>query len=338
MWLAVLVSTALGCAGLVHEEGALAESGASETVFELFDGETEVTYEVVYEGDADAFGWIVPVPGEVLSVSDGDADWLEALRSASSPEVYREEPYEEETRGCFRSGASKGDGANLAGGGTQDVVILGEGFTGTYDYVVVEATDAAALTAWAEEGGWSIAGVSVDLQHYIDLGHPLVLLDLHPDSGETDGLRSLPPVTIRYGSEELRFPSMMARSGGMAQRSTIYVLGETRAEVADGWSFEDVSELNGPGEAADLFEERLMELGADRTWARTWSGQAEGRFLTRFDLYAEAVVHDRDAIFDFDGTTYEERLSIYLWDASGQAWLLLPLALGSVAARRRRRT
>ena len=55
MWLAGWFSTALGCAGLVHDDEALAESGASETVFERLDGSVEVTYEVVYEGDATDF-------------------------------------------------------------------------------------------------------------------------------------------------------------------------------------------------------------------------------------------------------------------------------------------
>ena len=39
------------------------------------------------------------------------------------------------------------------------VTVVGEGFTGTYDYVVVEATDAHALTDWAAGAGWSLASV-----------------------------------------------------------------------------------------------------------------------------------------------------------------------------------
>jgi hypothetical protein len=177
--------------------------------------------------------------------------------------------------------------------------------------------------------------VSGDLQHYLDLGHPLVLLDLAPDA-PTEGPRALPPVRIRYGSEELRFPSQMARASGQAQRTTVYVLGDERATVAEGWSHADVDDLEGSGEAADVFRDALAELGADRTWARTWSGPAAGRHLTRFDLLADADRHDRDAVFGFDGTTTSQGLTIRVW-GGGEAWVVLPLGLLLLAAGRRRR-
>jgi len=336
MWLAALVSTAFGCAGLVHAEGELAESGASEAVFEVLDGAVEVTYEVVYEGDAEAFGWIVPVPADVLAVEDGDEALLEAVRSASEPEVYVESVVDEGGGGCGClgvAGSAKSDRSNEVQGGS--VTVVAEGFTGTYAYIVVEATDTDALDAWAVAGGWALGSVNADLQHYLDLGHPLVLLDLAPDA-PADGLRALPPIRIRYGSEELRFPSKMARAAGQAQRTTVYVLGDGRASVVEGWSHEDVDDLEGNGEAAEVFADALAELGADRTWARTWSGSSSGRHLTRFDLFAEADQHDRDTVFGFDGTTTSQGLTIFVWGGN-EAWVMLPLGLLLVAAGRRRR-
>lgn len=337
MWLAGWFSTALGCAGLVHDDEALAESGASETVFERLDGSVEVTYEVVYEGDATDFGWVVPIPGEVLEVVDGDAERLARLRTTSAPEVFVEAPAEAK-KGCFGGSAKGGDGrANDALAGGNGVDVLAEGFTGTYGYAVVAADDAAALAAWADAGGWSLAGVQADLQHYLDLGQPLVLFDLHPDAAETGPARALPPITVRYAGDALAFPAVMARSGGLEQRTTVYVLADSRADLVDGWSVVDLDEVNGAGEAADVLAERLRDLGADRTWARTWAGNAEGRFLTRFDLLAEAADHTDDAIFAPDGTTYGQALAIYVWEP-GEAWLLLPLGALLLGARRRRLT
>jgi len=342
MLLATLVATAFGCAGLVHEEGEFAESGSSEAIFEVLDGEIEVTYEVVYEGDAASFGWIVPVPGEVLAVEDGDEELLAALREDSEPTVLIETPApaEEEgsSGGCFgRAGSAKSDGSNeaLAGGDRGDVTVVAEGFTGSYDYVVVSASDAGAFEAWATEGGWSIGSVTADVQHYLDLGHPLVLLDLAAD-GPTEAPTGLPPIRIRYAGSEMRFPSQMAQSSGQQQRTTVYTLGAERAELADGWSHEDVDWVEGSGEPADVYWDALAELGAERTWARTYAGDFSGRRLTRFDLVAEAAVHDRDAVFQLDGTQGDQDLTISVWEGN-EAWALLPLGLLLVAAGRRRR-
>lgn len=330
--LGLFISAALACAGLVHEAGALAESGASQTVFDVGDGEVTVTYEVVYEGDAGDFGWIVPVPAAVLSVEEGDADRLVALAERTAPEVYQDLPAEAPRGGCF-SRATKGGADNTLEGRNGDVVVLVEGFTGTYSYIVVEATDSQALTAWADAGGWSLSGVEADLQHYVELGHPFVLVELRPEALALEPT-ALPPLAIRYASEEVRFPSVMARHGE-AQRSTVYVVGDSRAELVAGWTHEDLDEVYDVGEATEVFDARLSELGADRTWGRTWSGEGEGAFLTRFDLLAEAALHDRDAVFGFDGTTVASSTTIRLGVGS-QSWVLLPLGLLMVGWRRRR--
>ena len=326
------VASAWACAGLVHEEGALAESGASEAVLEQTADGSAVTYEVVYTGDAASFGWIVPVAGEVLAVEDGDPARFVALREATAPEVWVEsEAPAASGGGCF-GGSSKSDAGNaLEGGRSDDLTVVTEGFTGTYGYVVLAAADAGDVVEWASSNGWSLTAVEADLQRYLDRGDALVLLDLHPSVDAGEGV-ALPPVTFRSSSAELRFPSAMARSGA-AQRTTIYVAGASRAEVVAGWSQADLSELSGEGDAAALFDARLAELGAERTFARTWSGSVDGEHVTRFDLLAAAEAHTDDAVFGFDGTTAATGLQIWT-SSAGAAWLWLPLlGIGALRAR-----
>jgi hypothetical protein len=330
MTLLLSMSYALACAGLVHEEGALAESGASTTVFEQGDGETTVTFEVLYEGDAEDFGWIVPVPAAVLSVEDGDQEQLDGLKQNSAPLVYTPTPVAEERKGC--GPASKGSDEALRGGADNGIEITAQGFTGSYDYVVVEATDATALTEWASGNGWSIAGVQADLQHYIDLGHRFVLLDLHADAVES-GTIAMPPVAIRYASEELRFPSVMAHSGD-DQHNSVYVIGDSRAQLTEGWTHKDLGDLYG-ADATAVFEEALTDMGVERTWGRTWAQPYGGRFATRFDLIAGADLHDRDAIFGLDGTTTTLTTTIELDGSGGQALMLLLPLVGLLGLRRR---
>ena len=53
--LLALMSAALPCAGIVHEDGVLAESDGAEILVQPTDGQVTVTYEVAYAGDAAEF-------------------------------------------------------------------------------------------------------------------------------------------------------------------------------------------------------------------------------------------------------------------------------------------
>ena len=339
VWLITLCSTALACAGLIHDEGSVAESDAAEVLLEAQGDQTQITYAVTYSGDAEAFGWIIPVPGDVLAVDDGDVAVFDGLREVSQPGLVILEPYEEGSAGCSCAGAAKGGDNELGTGGegNQVGVVLAEGFTGTYDYVVLDASDAQELQAWLEAEGWSQGELQNDIAYYTGGGGTFVALRLsqsEPVSGQ-----QLPPLTITAATTELSFPSVMARHAPIPQRTTVYVAGQERAEVTAGWSFDDRDEVYGPADAdpLEVFEGELAEMGAEGAWLRTWSGEHDGRFVTRFDLLADPEQHVADAVFGFDGTTYDASTVVWLEGSSSQALLWVGLlGMGGLARRRSR--
>lgn len=341
MWM-LGARAAFACAGLVHEPLVEAESGSAEVVFEISESAVFVTYEVVYDGDADAFGWIVPATGGVLSVADGDAELLRELREVSAPLVI-DLGADEGSGGCG-CGAAKG-GDNATRGGSLGVTVVSEGFTGTYDYQVVHAASAQELADWMDQRGF-VGSDPTDLDHYVALGADFVLLEVAPDVASTpSGGRELPPIRLELDTTEARFPSVMARHASVpTQRTTVYVLGEDRAEVA-GWSFRDVTAVNGEADADpwEVLDARLAELGDGRGFGRTWAGDHGGRFLTRFDTLAPREQHDVDALFSVGDGVEPFGLHVVLGEAdatldrrSAAAGLLGLLVL--VRRRRRQRT
>lgn len=302
-----LGGVARACAGLVHDGGDFAESDHAEVVFEVGDGEVSASYLAAYVGDAAAFGWVIPVPGDAAPrVEDGDPDLFDGLRAASAPRVEWGAPEASEggcALGCLAGAKSGGDLARQGSTASNGPTLIDQGFTGTFDYVVLAGGDATELQAWLDDRGWSGLPAE-DLQHYVDAGSVFVALAISPAIATTPAEGApLPPVRLTYPGDVLRFPSVMARhAAGGLQRTTAYVVGDGRAALVEGWTSEDGGRLEAPGfDPEEAFLLRLGGLGDDRAWLRTWAGPfsvaGEARVATRFDTYAPTAVHDADAVF-----------------------------------------
>jgi MYXO-CTERM domain-containing protein len=148
----------------------------------------------------------------------------------------------------------------------------------------------------------------------------------------------------------MSYPAVMLRHATVPdQRTTIYVIGETRA-VLEGWTSEDVPRMVGDEEPLEVFEGELLARGEDRVYVRTWAGEYTGgdtgglEFLTRFDTRAPTEAHQLDVGIGFEDTTEPLETRIIPGVSSsttsttaptGSALLLLPV-LGLGWARRRR--
>jgi len=338
---AALTPDASACAGIFHETGMLAESDTQEVILEQLDGDAiKVHYRAVYEGDSPDFGWIIPVPGEVTALEDGDLDLFDDVRDASQPIVERYyESVSDSSDGCGCGGAKSGDALNLsdtasdrAGNG---VDVLAEGFTGTYDYVLLEATDASELLQWLDDNGWSVGGSEDDLEAYITDGWQFAALGVAVDEAETyeDG-RELPPVTLTY-TGDMAFPARMARSAGaVEQRTTLYVIGDQRARISEGWTEGTLPKLSGDidADAEVIYQDALRDLSADEaSYALTYSYDYGARWLTRFDTLTLAADHTTDPFLVVDAGEQKANTEIELHEGgttqrSNHRGLLLLLA------------
>lgn len=331
------------CANLVTTEGELATSDTQEVLFEKEGEASVVEYRVAYQGDAADFGWIIALDGEFEALVDGDVARFDALREASDPQVtYWEDDTSDSgpSLGC-RSKAGGTDRVNsLSDTGSGSWEVVAEGFSGTYAYTVIQADDPAGLSEWLTEAGFDASASQDTLDTYLQEGAQMVLVRVNPDAAETPSEGAeLPPVRITYAGE-FSFPARMAReSSATEMATTVYVLGEQRAQVS-GWAQTDVDYLDGSDVSAEqLWYTSLLALGLNKGYGRVYAGEYEGAFLTRFETRAPTDVHDVDPVFTVDDGDQAFRASIDIWGAtpSSEGWMLLPLlGLGLGLIRRRR--
>lgn len=333
MWMALL-GAAFPCANIVTAEGELATSDAQEVLFQAADQDQQVQYRVEYDGDAEDFGWIIAVPGELVEVQDGSEALFEELREASQPRVVYEWAGDSGSSGpiCGCGGMAKGGGDNLARGGDTGELIeqIAEGFTGTYSWVAVSSEDGSALQDWIDAAGFDLGDTGPSIEEYVAEGATFVLVTIGDSGGDTppEG-RVLPPLSIRYQGQAA-FPARMARYALAEEMTTrIYVLGDQAATMS-GWTSRDLEWLYADEDApAVAWQEELREHGAEMAYARVFVGEHEGQTLTRFETVAPVEVHTADPVIALDGGQSSLHATITVWGEpqDSAAWLLLlPLA------------
>jgi hypothetical protein len=327
-------AVAFACAGLVHADGLEAESSAQEAIIDRAGERTTVTYSVTWEGDAPDFGWIIPVPGAFVELADADADRFDALRAETAPLVWSEASVV--SQGCSCGPTMKAGGARDAYNVADSVTVIADGFTGTYDYVVLQADDPGAITTWLGDNGWSDGGETGVLDVYGSEGI-LTIAALRLEPGAGDG--TLPPVSVAYDGGDARFPSRLGQLAmGPILSTTVWVLDDMATRV-DGWASEDLTFIPGgtDDEPAELLLQELEGLSATQaTYARTAVLSHEGRIVSRFDTRAAPGLHTTDAVFVADPGAREFVLELELAPGRNAAIWLLPL-LGLPFVWRRRR-
>lgn len=339
-------SVAWPCAGLFTDSSEIASSDAQEVILRLGEDTTEIEYNVRYEGDAEDFGWIIPISGAFVELAEADAALFDEYRSLTAP--WYTELGGGEGGGCGCSDSAKSGGLeNRADTASDFGLELASGFSGSYEYTVLDGANTAAVLAWLDDNGWDAGEQSEALSIYSLYDFDFVAIKLVPDSPVTGGGgRLLEPVRITTEGQDLHFPAIMSYYGMLdSYRTTVWIEGEGRAVPVEGnkWTAVDF----GTRPATDLslspveqFDQMLYDLGgADKVYAVTWAGEsASGTFLTRFDSNTARETNDADPRWEIGKSTDTTRAEITAGEAdSGSAAALvglLPL-LGLGWARRR---
>jgi len=354
LFLLLSLQAAWPCAALVTTSSdAIATSDAQEVILERTETGTRTRYRVSYDGDAEHFGWLIVVHGQVGEgdVTEADAIDFDELREATQP---RTETYDFSSGdgagggciGCSDSFSSKGDvmAGNAFSADTGSAIeVVAEGYAGPFHYQVLDAEEPEALTAWLEENDFDLGGTATTLEEYVDEGgFSFVAVTLTPDDAVTPSEgRTLPALSIESDSDTLHYPARMALTG-MAEevRTTVWLIGDTEAQAIEGWDSEPVAEIDLDGTAEDTYDSLLRTMAFSRvipTYAQVYSQSFDGAWVTRLDTLAHRSVHTVDPQFDFMADSTENRTIIVQWGDSSEAagWLILPL-LGVGWARRRR--
>jgi len=348
--LGLVEAPARACAMMPHREGALAESDHQQAIFTVEPGGgSSVEYRVSWEGDAAEFGWIVALPDSYTGLSDGEVGRFEALLDLTAPRVFIELDANGDdggAEGCGCGGMSGAKSTDLAGGGDTanalGVSLIDQGFTGTYDYVVLQGNDVEGMGAWLSGAGYVLdADAEANLAALVgEGGWVFAALRLSPEAGSTGG--ALPPIRFALSDARLVFPARMGRiSDGRLMKNTFFVLGPTPMALA-GWGSVDAQSRDiDDQDPVEAFEEWQLEVGTTEAVAlRTYVGEdVDGRWITRFDSEVEARAMIADARLEADAvdaihTTLEGRQGRGPAPAGAA---LLPLGLLVALGLRRRR-
>lgn len=369
MILSILVEAALACGGFAPTEGSVVSSDAQQALFDIGADSVSVTYRATYTGDAADFAWVIPVPGPVAAVQEGDEALLDAVVAQSAPRIEVDPTVYEEGAVCGCGGAQKNDLAGGAGRsfGDTGVVVTGSGFAGDYSYTTLSASDAGSLKTWLTENGYDTALVADAIDAYVasDLGYAFVALQLRPEvAGTPEGGVDLDPLRIDYGRAadgvlHASFPATMGRTSTTAtMRNELFVLATGTATLGGGW--EAVTDAPATDDAAfdfvgpdyvsgeEVYTGALLGMGGDarKMWlayAGAFRTDAGERWLTRYDAITYPSANVVDPVFTDSGARSEVETVIFVMnetDFEAQydtgAWLLPLGLLAGVGLRRRR--
>ena len=207
-------------------EQALSQTGLRAVFADNGDGTITAWLDIDYDGPAERFGWIVPVPG-VPEVGISSRAALDRLQGLTDP-TYRVDAFPHGE--CEVRQPIAGVGPPYMA--DRPIAIFDSGETGPFDYLVV-GPDASqddpigALIGWLEDGG--LVSPELDralLEEYLDAGHSLVVLRLSKDH-DTGSIR---PILLTYEAERPVLPLRLSAAVAEDDMEVrVWVLGATQA-------------------------------------------------------------------------------------------------------------
>lgn len=200
------------------------------------DGTVEMHVQVAYEGPADEFGWIVPVPDEPEIFLTTSALFPPLARGTQplwdlgfAVEGQCRRPIQPPSLGCAEAGFQSAGVPTPSGEVTGDVGvdILSEETVGPYQTVVLRALSSATLSDWLSDSGFDIpAGFDQVVEPYVAADAAFVALKLRKgfDAGD------LAPLGLRWPGEAAMIPIGLTQIAAVPDMPLeVYVLGDHRA-------------------------------------------------------------------------------------------------------------
>ncbi|MFQ5461432.1 MAG: DUF2330 domain-containing protein [Phycisphaerae bacterium] len=219
---------ATACGGFFCQAVPIDQAG--EQIIFRKDGDTVTAVILIqYEGEAEDFSWVVPVPG-IPDLSVGSDLIFNPLELATRPQftlITEGEACPQPLPFPFTLGGLA-PVADSAGGVAEDndVVVLQREVVGPFDTVVVQSEDPDALATWLADNNYDLSDRGSELiAPYVDQGMNFVALRLRQDQGTGD----LQPLIMRYQSEEAMIPIRLTAVAAMPNMGIlVWLLGDAR--------------------------------------------------------------------------------------------------------------
>jgi hypothetical protein len=218
----LLTATALACGGLFCEAPTSPIDQAGERIVFAIDkeaGRLEMHAQIAYEGPANQFAWLVPVPAvpELFLSTD---ELFSVLDAFTAPLFFLNQ-----TSTCD-DGANRSDDTD-APEGVGPVTVVASTAVGPYESVTLQADSAAAMIGWLSANGYYVPeGVEPYLAPYVAAGAYIVALRLQKD--RTAG--ELAPIGLSFAGDTPTIPLTMTAVAATPDMVMIpWILGKGRA-------------------------------------------------------------------------------------------------------------
>jgi len=242
--LVAMPNPAAACGGLFCNSSNPVNQAAERILFvDNGDGTTTAVIQIMYEGPADEFAWVLPLgdiadPDNDIKVSSDLA--LQRLQQSTNPQynlnVTVEGSCKDDCSGCggvatgtSAPGAFANDSAESGDGG--GVVVEASGSVGPFDFELISVDDAAGDKAqvaidWLDTNGYDLGIGDEVLRPYLEMDQKLLCVRL--SSGNDAG--SVRPLMVTYEGDN---PAIPIRPTAVAANDDmgilVFVGGEERA-------------------------------------------------------------------------------------------------------------
>ncbi|MCB9523029.1 MAG: DUF2330 domain-containing protein [Myxococcales bacterium] len=215
-------AAAFACGGFFCSSAPV-DQQAERILFVQEGADTWSTYvEIQYQGDADAFAWVVPVP-EVPELDTWYPQAFSALDQATEPQ------YQPDWSCAPVDFAAEGDGAPNAGGQDPDddgVQVLAQEQVGPFETATIQSDDPRALVEWLRQNDYRIVP---EMEPFIALytAEGMKFTAMRLSDGET--VESIRPIKMTYRSMNPVVPLRLTSVAAMPEMGVkVWILADQK--------------------------------------------------------------------------------------------------------------
>ena len=215
----VLSSSAMACGGFFCQLTPVVQAG-EQIVFSQSGNDISALVRIFYQGDAEDFSWVVPVPASLEldgGVDVGSDLTFTELDAATQPQFVLEQQGEACPSAVFGGGTTGGVSESVADSASGGVSVE-ETTVGPFDVQLITSENPDAMANWLVDNNYDLSDRGRELiEPYVLDGMKFVGLKLR--SGQSAG--SIQPVILRYQSEK---PMITIRLTAVAAQDDMGVL------------------------------------------------------------------------------------------------------------------
>lgn len=294
---------------------------ASQVVLVRHDNKTVITMANDYQGAADEFAMVVPVPtfieeGQINVANMALIDHLDAYTSPRLVEYYDENPCLRYRRELAMKSAPALNGTSVAeqeaGADRDDRVTIEATYTvGEYDILILSAKESDGLESWLIDNGYKIPeGATRVLGSYIKQGMRFFVAKVNLEEQSKLGYTMLRPLQVAFESPKFMLPIRLGTVNAKGPQDLIvYTLTQTgRVETTNYRTINLPSNVDIPtfvgGEFGDfykaLFSQQVEKEGmrtvfTEYAWNMAWCDPCAANPLSQSELQELGVFWLGDA-------------------------------------------